>query len=238
MNAIYKVILGFHGLLGLAALISYWVAVWAAKGSPRHRSAGKFYLLMMLGLVFTALPMAIILGYRGNVGIAVFLAYLVVITSTSMYLGWYAIQRKRDQSSYYDRRHLLVAWFNVAAAVTVLTVGWKVSSLLLMGFSVAGFSLAAQMLYRHQRPLQSARWWLQEHYIAMLGCGVATHIAFLAIGLNRIAQGLGLQPPGWYSLIAWFMPLLVANVVAVMLNRKYLPRGASAKATLVQQTGG
>jgi uncharacterized membrane protein len=226
MNATYKVILSIHGLLGLAALISYWMAVWAVKGSPRHRSAGKFYMLVMLGLVFTALPMAAILGYRGNVGIAVFLIYLVVITAASMYLGWYAIQRKRAQSAYYDHRHLQIAWFNVLAAVTVLAVGWKVSSLLLMGFSLAGFSLAAQMLYRHYRPLQSGRWWLQEHYVAMLGCGVATHIAFLAIGLNRIVRTFGLQPPGWYNLIAWFMPLVVANIVAVLLNRKYLPRTA------------
>jgi hypothetical protein len=232
MNATYKVILSIHGLLGLAALISYWIAVLAIKGSPRHRTAGKLYLTVMLGLVFTALPMAVILGYRGNIGIAVFLAYLVVITATSMYLGWYAIQRKRTQSAYYDRRHLQIAWFNIVAAVTVLAVGWQVSSLLLMGFSVAGFSLATQMLYRHFRPLPSARWWLQEHYIAMLGCGVATHIAFLAIGLNRIAQGFGLQPPAWYNLIAWFMPLATANVVAVLLNRKYLPRNVLHQARL------
>jgi hypothetical protein len=224
MSHAYRWILSVHGLLGAGALITYWIAGLSAKGSTRHRTAGKFFFLLMLGLVCTAAPLAVIIALRGNGPIAAFLAYLVVITGTSMYLGWFAIRRSKNRSAFYGQQHLSVAWLNVVAAITVLAIGWRTSSALLMGFSVAGFALAAQMLFRRYRPMQSPRWWLQEHYIAMMGCGVATHIAFLSIGLNRIASLLGLTPPGWYNLIAWFAPLAIANAVTLALNRKFFSR--------------
>ncbi|TXI47782.1 MAG: hypothetical protein E6Q50_12975 [Lysobacter sp.] len=65
----------------------------------------------------------------------------------------------------------------------------------------------------------------------MIGCGVATHIAFLSIGLNRLIEAAGVRPPSWYGLIAWFLPLALSVVFAVWLNRKYMPKaGAGAMA--------
>jgi hypothetical protein len=56
---------------------------------------------------------------------------------------------------------------------------------------------------------------------AMLGCGVATHIAFLLIGLPRVLpaawNGPALQTFGWLA------PLAVAAIASRVLARKYLP---------------
>ncbi|MCA1713620.1 MAG: hypothetical protein LC715_00305 [Gammaproteobacteria bacterium] len=43
-------------------------------------------------------------------------------------------------------------------------------------------------------------WWLVEHYSAMLGNGIATHVAFVSIGLPRLlpaVDGVGLHYLGW-----------------------------------------
>ena len=60
----------------------------------------------------------------------------------------------------------------------------------------------------------------------MLGCGVATHIAFLLIGLPR------LLPADWNGpalvTVGWLAPLLIAALAGRLLTRKYLPARAPA----------
>ena len=104
----------------------------------------------------------------------------------------------------------------------------KMSQVLLMGFSAVGLITGVQMLVRRARPMTAMRWWMKEHYAAMVGCGVATHIAFLAIGFDRIIRMVGIDPPGWYHLIAWFLPLSLSFVVMAWLNRKYMPKAVTA----------
>ena len=224
MDTAYQSLLLVHGLCGLVALITYWVAAFAKKGASLHLRAGKTYMIAMLGIVITAVPMAAIIATRGKPGIATFLAYLVVVTVTAMWLGWRAVKRKRDQAAFRDNAYLAVALLNLAASAVVFVIGMNMSQPLLMGFSVVGTITGVQMLMRRARPMDTARWWLEEHYSAMIGCGVATHIAFLAIGLDRVIRAIGIDPPGWYHLIAWFLPLSLSFAVGAWLNRKYMPK--------------
>lgn len=230
MDNVYKSLVFVHAVCGLAALITFWMAAFAKKGSPLHVRVGKTYLLSMLGIVITALPMAAIIAGRGNHGTAVFLAYLVVITASSMWVGRQAIRSKRDQTAFRSRGYALVAVLNLVASAATFIIGLQMSEVLLMGFSIVGFHNGTGMMIRRFRPLAMTRWWMKEHIAAMLGCGVATHIAFLAIGMDRVIEMLGIKPPGWYGLIAWFGPLVVALVCGVWLMRKYVPKANAGAA--------
>jgi hypothetical protein len=235
MGSTYQFLLFVHGISGVIALITFWVAAFSKKGSPLHVGVGKIYLLAMSGIVITALPMAAIIAGRGNHGTAVFLAYLVVITASSMWLGRRAIRSKRDQSNFRSAGYASVAVLNLATSVAVFVIGSRSSDVLLMGFSAIGLFNGTRMLIRRARPLATVRWWMKEHIAAMLGCGVATHIAFLAIGMNRVIDMLGIVPPSWYGLIAWFGPLAVAAAAGVWLSRKYTPK-ANAGAAVASRT--
>ncbi|MGN6151161.1 MAG: hypothetical protein ACTHOH_04015, partial [Lysobacteraceae bacterium] len=224
MDMFYRILVAAHGLVGLVALVTFWLAAFAKKGSPLHLRTGRLYMAAMIGIVVTAIPMAAIIAARGKPGIATFLGYLVVITATGLWLGRRAVRRKRDQTAFRDTAYLAVALANLAASAVVFAVGLRMSQVLLMGFSAVGTLNGVQMLMRRRRPMDTARWWLKEHFSAMIGCGVATHIAFLAIGLDRLIRAFGIDPPGWYHLIAWFLPLSLSFVVAAWLNRKYMPK--------------
>lgn len=224
MDTAYQSLLLVHGLCGLIALVAFWIAAFAKKGAPLHLRVGQTYMVAMLGIVITAVPMAAIIASRGKPGIATFLAYLVVITLTAMWMGWRAVKRKRDQNAFRDRSYLVVALINLVASAVVFCIGMRMSQTLLMGFSAVGTITGVQMLMRRTRPMATARWWLKEHYSAMIGCGVATHIAFLAIGLDRLIRAVGIDPPGWYHLVAWFLPLSLSFLVGAWLNRKYMPK--------------
>lgn len=222
MNEFYRWLVTAHGVSGLCALSTFWIAAFAKKGGPLHVRVGRIYFATMLGIIATSVPMAVIIGAGGRMVTATFLAYLVLITATALWLGRRALKRKRDQDAYRDAAYGAVAWLNLGVSAVVLAAGVKYSQVLLAGFSLVGVFTGLQMLARRARPMIATRWWLHEHYGAMIACGVATHIAFLSIGLNRLLQAVGVAPPSGFDLVAWFLPLTIAIVARVVLNRRHL----------------
>lgn len=224
MTAAYPLIVALHGTVGVIALLTFWSAAFLRKGSPLHRRAGQGYLLAMLGIVVTALPMAAHKFTQGQPVIAAFLAYLVVITATGVWGAWRAIRDKHDVVRYTGPVYAAFAWLCLLAGLGMLVLGVRVGSPLLMGFSVIGLFSGQDMLRkRHHRERLAAqpRWWLVEHYSAMLGNGIATHVAFLAIGLPRLLpaiDGTALH----YT--AWFGPMVVALIAKVLVDRRWKPQ--------------
>jgi uncharacterized PurR-regulated membrane protein YhhQ (DUF165 family) len=93
-----------------------------------------------------------------------------------------------------------------------------------MGFSVVGLFTGFDMLRKRghrERLAAQPRWWLVEHYSAMLGNGIATHIAFLSIGLPRLLPAID---GTMLHYTAWFGPVFVAVVMKVVLDRRWKPR--------------
>ena len=76
-----------------------------------------------------------------------------------------------------------------------------------------------------RRATPAVGWWLKEHYGAMIGNGVGTHIAFLAIGLSRV---LPKDYANAVQLLAWFGPLSLAVIATLVLNRRHPRRNSSA----------
>lgn len=224
----YRSIVLVHIVFGVLALATYWMAGLSRKGSPFHKASGKAYLLGMVGIVLSSVVLTGFALSRELYGIAVFLAYLVLITATSMGLGWYSLRLKCDQPAYRGPGYRATAVLNLASGLAVFAFGVQQGHALLMGFSWVGILLGGQMLWRAWKPLDESKWWLREHIGAMLGCGVATHIAFLGIGVRRLTEVLGVQMD--LGLLAWFAPLGVAFVAGVWLERKYLRRPAAAAA--------
>ena len=216
----YRAIVTAHIAFGVIALATYWMAGLSKKGSSLHRGAGKAYLLSMIGVVASSVVMAGFALAREMFVIATFLAYLVVITVTAMALGWLALRRKRDQAAYRGLGYRAGAVLNVVSGLAVFAFGIQQGDALLMGFSWVGIIIGGQMLWRAWKPLAEAKWWLREHIGAMLGCGVATHIAFLGIGIRRLTDALGVQVD--LGLVAWFAPVAVSFLAGLWLERKYL----------------
>jgi hypothetical protein len=225
--SVYTVLTFLHVGLGVAALVTYWVAGVTKKGSPAHRAAGKIYLGAMAGLLIAAVPMTFyVWAARGPVT-GGFLAYLLVITTTSVWSAWRAIRDKRDWARYTGPVYRMLMWLNLGSAIGVALLGLLLAQrmqLVIVAFSAIGLIGFLQMRHFVRQPPQDPRWWLNEHLSAMIGNGVATHIAFLAIGLPRLVPSLA---NGTWVNIAWIAPLGVAVLAGVWLRRKYLPKRAA-----------
>ena len=217
----YHVQLYTHAGLGVAALLSFWVAALAKKGSAPHKRAGKAYVLVMAALLLPAIPLSWRALLHASTVFGLFLFYLVLITGTALWRAWTAVRRKRDFAAYAGRGFRRLGWANIAGGAAILGVGAVAVQPVLLGFSIVGILGGRGMLRLAQDGPAHARWWMGEHINAMLGCGVATHIAFLLIGLPRVLpaawNGPALQTFGWLA------PLAVAALAGRLLRRKYLP---------------
>ncbi len=225
----YQMLVIAHIAAGSVALLTFWTAAIARKGSSIHKAVGKGYLLSMLGILATALPMSLVFISRGRIGIGVFFAYLVVITGTSVWLSWRSIRMKRDVRGYHDRRYRVVGWGNLISGLLVFAMGLARGDVLLSTFCWIGVFTGIGMLRQARSLPTAANWWLREHYGAMLGNGVATHVAFLGVGLNGFLASFGIA---WLQLLPWFGPLTVALVAGVYLNRRYGQRPARTGAAI------
>jgi hypothetical protein len=160
---------------------------------------------------------------------AAFLAYLVVITATGVWSAWRAVRDKHDVVRYTGPVFVSLGLLSLLSGAMVLALGIRVGSPLLMGFSSIGLLAGLDTLIKRRRRDRLAarpRWWMVEHYTAMLGNGIATHIAFLGIGLPRLLPSLG---GGTLQYLAWFGPLLMAVLAKLWLDRRWRSATPAAK---------
>lgn len=219
----YSILAVAHIALGVVALLTFWTAGMAKKGSPLHRAAGKLYLGAMAALLLGAVPMAITMFSVRGVVTGSFLLYLVLITTTAVWQAWRAIRDKHDWRRYTGPVYRGLMWANLVGGIGIALVGLLLAQqmqLVVVAFAGIGVASFLGMWRFARQPPQDPRWWLREHLSAMLGNGIATHIAFLAIGLPRLVPALA--NPVWVN-IAWLAPIGVALVAGMLLRRKFLP---------------
>lgn len=238
----YPVFVALHVLLGTVALITFWSAAWMKKGSPRHRAVGKVFLLAMCGVIVSGIPLVIErVFFRQQLIGAVFLSYLLPLTGQACWLAWRAVTDKRDWQAMTSRMgwHLTL-WLPVLFAIPVLVIGVMKTQWLFIGFSMIAFFNAWQMLRFAKRGPSRSNWHIVQHYQGMLGAGIATHIAFLGIGMQPVWRWLKTTtdvPPTLIELFPWFAPVVVATAAAVWLGRKYgKPRPARVSNAPLQQS--
>ena len=234
MSAAYSAIATVHAAIGVLALITFWTAAFVRKGSLLHRKVGQGYLIALLGIIATAVPLAVFKYLQAKPVAAAFLLYLCVLTAASMWTAWRAIRDKHDVVRYTGGVYTGLAWLCIVSGLAVLALGVIKLSFLLAGFSTVGIMAGTGMLRTRRNRARLAadvRWWLSEHYSAMLGNGVATHIAFLSIGLPRMLPAVDRSTLVY---IAWFAPLAVALVAKVIIDRRWKsqPRPQTSGPTL------
>ena len=102
-------------------------------------------------------------------------------------------------------RNVMLRWLLAGGGLVllgglgVLVVGVHASEPLLVVFGLVGLAVAVDAVRAPARARAHPAWWVREHYSAMIGNGVASHIAFLGIGLRGMWPGLDAQWLQWLA---------------------------------------
>lgn len=207
-----------HVAAGTVALATFWTAGLVKKGTPLHRRVGQVYLLAMLAIVLTGIPLVLQVTARGQPVGALFLTYLLVLVGNASWSAWRAIRDRRDRAAYFGPMYWFVAALTAGSGLAIIALGLQTGAVLLQVFGGVGVLGGIGALRGWRRSATDPRWWLKEHYGAMIGNGVATHIAFFGIGLRGLLPGVD---PQLLQHFAWFTPLAGSLVAAWWLGRKY-----------------
>lgn len=221
---LYTTIRDIHILAGMVALATFWTAATLRKGSSAHRIVGRTYLIAMAVISVSGIYIALNAFTQGRPVFGAFLMYLVVIVATPTWLGWRVVREKRDFKGYTGPIYHALAWVNIAAGLTMLALGFAYNNLLIGALSAVAL-ITGPLMIRFARQEKPARqWWLQRHYIFMLGAGVGTHVAFLNLGLSHLVSS------DWTTTVqhaSFGLPFVAFLIARLWLDRKYGLRGGT-----------
>lgn len=212
-----------HVFFGVLAFAAFWTAVFARKGARLHRRAGTIYVRMLSAVLATAGVLTLITLLRGNMVGAIFGAYLLTITGTSLWMGKRTLRFKGDVKGYTRGPFLPIGALNILAASGTAAVGLVEKHFFVAGISIIGFLIGFGMFAMHRKPPDHPRIWLKEHIGGMTCAGIATHIAFASIGLRQFFPEANTSV---VTLWPWLAPLVIGFVAGSIAEKRYVTHEA------------
>jgi hypothetical protein len=222
-----------HIVFGFIGLVAFWVPLFAAKGGPLHRAAGRVFRYSAMVVLAAAGAAVLVPSVRGMIGGAsvadnpegwsfvVFLGYLALVTGGILSHGFGVLREKRKLQALDTWYRRITAYSMIGASLFI--VAWALywrpdNAILLYALSPIGIGNGLGILAviggRRAEPGQ----WKLEHLNALLGCGVAFHTAFAVFGMNRI---LPLDLPGTWQVLPWILPAAIGLPAAALMTRYY-----------------
>ncbi len=215
MEYLFNSIIFVHVIAGSIGLASFWVPVFARKTKGVHTRFGKIFAYGMFltgasAAVAALLTLADPLGTHPDVpsryemGLrainGLMLLYLAAITFSSAFNGLRAAQLKTKFGGHREKTDIMLKITGFGLAVTVLIVGLKLNSMLMVGLSAIGLLGIPSDLVAIWRKPKTPREWMYQHMGAMLGTGIAAHTAFLVFGMGRfVDSSLSGEPLVWLA---------------------------------------
>ena len=229
----FGALLRVHLFCALGSTAVYWIAAFARKGSPIHRSAGRWFSRLIYAAAVTGAIMAVagllipervhppnpdVQAAASAAAAAAarqlmwFVLFVLVIIVAPVQHGLATIAAGPSPRTISSARHtaLNVAAMAGSLAIAIASIVWRQWMFLI----VAPIGLVAGIRNMQYAALATATpgEWQREHLTSMITGGITLHTAFFVFGSSR---SLGLTLPGVLELLPWTLAALVG--VPVML---------------------
>lgn len=223
----YSAIINIHTFIGFSALGSFWVAALSRKGMYVHRTAGKIYILSMLVILASVIPMIIVKAREGDIVFCIILGYLFSIAAVATYVTWFAIQKKKTREDYHSPIFKIIATILFFYGLGICIIGISNGSLLQIVFSSVGLVLGASMWWSVWSKSVPKNWYLAQHMNGVAVNFAATHGSFFRFGLTGL---LPIPDSPELNTFAQTSMIVLALVLRLWLGKKFLINKNLAKA--------
>lgn len=242
MLCIHQTMLYLHIVLGVVALVVFWLPIASRKGGVMHIKAGRIYVWSMYVVSASGILMAVmvlsapwyfkaeLLARANNPAVMLqqiyefwsLLLLLSVLTFVGVRQAMLVLQHKHDSSVFRRFGYLWLPITLLACALVVLMIAIKASlaaqQTLILHYIFAGLGTVngLQMLgFAWQRSPAPKRW-LIEHISATLGSGIAVYTAFFAFGARHWLSFLG-----QWQLLSWILPGVIGTFAIFWATKRY-----------------
>ena len=229
----YPTVMHLHTMVGVLTLIMFWTAAFSQKGRKTHRFAGKVYLLCILLILASVVPITILTFERKGFAAAFGLAFLFVMTFTAAWVARRSIACKNDVGAY--RNYILkgLASLLTALGVFLLFLSIRGGSFLYSFFACTGITLAASMwlliLTRDVKP----NWYLVQHLNGVALLFAATHASFLRFGLTKLIPVV--PDTAEFNTVTQTSVILFALVLRLTIGSQFIARHTNYRSTMAQR---
>lgn len=238
MLMLHSLLLKLHIVLGVIALLLFWLPMLSRKGSSLHRKSGRYYghimkAVAISGLVMTSMVWFDPVGIKGA-GLMVdgqipqrkldFFMMLNLFLFLLSLLTWVTIRHatgsllcKQNREPLKHWSYQTPVWLLVVVAPYAAWQGFLFTMPLVMVF--AGISLVTSfsiLAYLHTKTVTANRW-LIEHASAMIGSGIAAYTAFFAFGGRALFAEL---LTGHWMMLPWLIPTLIGVPATIWFKRR------------------
>lgn len=238
MLLVHSLLLKLHIILGVFALLLFWVPMLSRKGSTLHRKSGRYYALFMntvalSGIAMTCMvwldPLAIKgadLRVEGQIPagkleffmlINLFLFLLSLLTWVTIRHATGSLLCKQNRAALKHWSYQAPVWLLLGVAPYAAWQGFQFNMPLVIVF--AGISLITCfgiLSYLYTKTVSANRW-LIEHASAMIGSGIAAYTAFFAFGGRALFAEL---LTGHWMMLPWLLPSLIGVPATIWFKRR------------------
>jgi hypothetical protein len=177
-----------HIAAGVVVLAFFWLTILSRKGSLRHRRAGRAYLLLLLPLLASVLPISLHYA-EGEPARVARLVYLSLVVAAAGWTAWRAVRDRRAPDRFRGPVFRGLAVALAASGVALMGIGIRDWDVLTVGFSVIGIVYGGAML-GFLGPTPPADWWLAWHLNGVCLLFAATHASFVGLLARTLLPGL------------------------------------------------
>ncbi|HMG93521.1 MAG TPA: hypothetical protein VK589_25865 [Chryseolinea sp.] len=218
----YSSILHIHTMIGVVVLTSFWVTAFSKKGGRVHRISGKIYLVGILVIIVSVIPMIVLALQQKNNGQAIGLAFLSVMTFVAAWIASQSIARKREIETYRNKMFVTLALALSAFGLVVLALNILHWSFLYIFFACTGLTLAGSMWFIIFKKEVNPGWHLSQHLNGVALLFAATHGSFLRFGLTKL---IPLIPDSKeFNTFAQTTVILLALLLRLTLGKWYVKK--------------
>ena len=238
MLMLHSLLLKLHIVLGVIALLLFWLPMLSRKGSSLHRSFGRYYghimkAVALSGLVMTCMVWFDPVGIKGAALLVdgqvserrlaffkmlnLFLFLLSLLTWVTIRHATGSLLCKQNRAALKHWSYQAPVWLLVVVAPYAAWQGFLFNMPLVMVF--AGISLVTSfsiLAYLHTKTVTANRW-LIEHASAMIGSGIAAYTAFFAFGGRTLFAEL---LTGHWMMLPWLIPSLIGLPATIWFKRR------------------
>ncbi|HDZ10067.1 hypothetical protein [Pseudohongiella sp.] len=247
MYWLHQSALYLHIVVGVIALIMFWIPVVSKKGARNHKRFGRIFAIVMYTVGWSGVLMAsfdlwrplvthpvaqsttaeaqtaISAGIRASATFLLSLSILVLATTRH---GWLVIRHKDDRRALRRPAHVALCLALLGAGLTLLVIGGSSGNILMLIFGALETWLAIGFLrYSFKAELAHPREWWVEHLGSLIGSGIGVYTAFFVFGAARLLQPL-LESGSFAGLgvVFWVAPGAIGGIAIARLSRKYRRR--------------